>query len=76
MDNPSVTVTTQYESMVQNPCFDPREFTNYGGQTTMLSCEFEYESPITVTAVTWSRQLPGGTIETFYSKGVFKCLEF
>ena len=71
MDSPSVIVNTSYESMVQNPCFDPREFTNYVGQTTMLSCEFEYESHINVTAVTWSRQLQGGTTETFYSNGVF-----
>ena len=57
--------------MVQDPCFDPREFRKYVGQTTRLFCEFEHESSITVTSIMWSRQLLGGTIETFYSKGVF-----
>ena len=58
--------------MVQDPCFDPREFRKYVGQTTRLFCEFEHESSITVTSIMWSRQLLGGsTTETFYSNGDF-----
>ena len=70
MQNPSVTVSTRYQYLVQEPCLDP-DFEKHVRQTTRLFCEFEHESSITVTAITWSRKLPGGTIETFYSNGEF-----
>ena len=70
MANPSVTVSTRYESMVQNPCSD-QDFEEHVKQTTRLFCEFEHESHITITSIMWSRQLPSRGIETFYSHGGF-----
>ena len=64
-------MSTGYSFTMIDPCFDPREFTSHVGLTTSLYCEFEHESSITVTADMWSRQLPGGTTETFYSDGEF-----
>ena len=67
--NPSLKISTSYETVLYDPC--EKRFDTYLGQTTHLLCEFEYDSDIDVTAITWSRQLPDEMIETFYSNGVF-----